>query len=386
MKKTIAAILCAAMLATALVGCSDPNREFPWEPPATTDGSSEENATPDWSLNNQDNGFSTEFERAFSAFAPDTAMITAGDYTVTWAELYVHLRSNVNNLLYNYGDVSDWSMVGYDDIPYEDMVLNSATDIALMFKAVDYAAKTTGVKLSEENLAMLQEDFASMADSYGGEEEFYNALREQDGIYNFELFEYLMKTSFLASILFEELYGIEGVLLTDEDVATYTAYDGYMMAKHILRLKTTEDGEDEALREAEDILSQLESYDGDDFGAFFDELMLMHTEDGGAAANPDGYLFQIGDMVDEFYGACASIDIGELSGVVESEYGYHIIYRLPIDYDVIPFARLNAGDYRSLRYITASVMFDNVLFDAKDKLIPEFTVDYYLIDVGAIFQ
>ena len=44
--------------------------------------------------------------------------------------------------------------------------------------------------------------------------------------------------------------------------------------------------------------------------------------------NPDGYLFTYGKMVPEFEEASFALKVGETSGIVETDYGYHIITRI----------------------------------------------------------
>jgi hypothetical protein len=50
-------------------------------------------------------------------------------------------------------------------------------------------------------------------------------------------------------------------------------------------------------------------------------------------------------MVSAFYDATIALEIGAFSDIVESDFGYHIIYRLPIDYDVTPIAYSDYGTY-----------------------------------------
>ena len=97
-------------------------------------------------------------------------------------------------------------------------------------------------------------------------------------------------------------------------------------AKHILVL-TEERTDEEALAIAEDILRQL------DEGADFDELMNEYSEDTGLEYYPDGYTFQEGEFVDEFYNATKELEIGQRSGLVRTDYGYHIILRIEPDRD-----------------------------------------------------
>ena len=110
----------------------------------------------------------------------------------------------------------------------------------------------------------------------------------------------------------------------------------------------------------EGFLDQLESYDGDDFDTYFDELMTTNSEDPGSISNPNGYLFQSGNMVPEFEDATKALEIGQFSDIVETNYGYHIIYRIPLNYDVVPSA---PGSTDSLRYSTAYSMYDATVQD-----------------------
>ena len=148
----------------------------------------------------------------------------------------------------------------------------------------------------------------------------------------------------------QELYygeGSEGYP-TDAEVLSYAQDElGVYRAKHILLLTkdmeqtvTNEDGttgyaplDDATVAEkkalADDLLAQLRA--AEDPVALFDELMNEHSEDSGLAANPDGYTTTKGQMVPEFENTALALKDGEISDVVESTYGYHIILRLPLD-------------------------------------------------------
>ena len=76
---------------------------------------------------------------------------------------------------------------------------------------------------------------------------------------------------------------------------------------------------------AEDLLAQLK--DSDDPSTLFDELMKEHSEDEGLEQNPKGYTATLGQMVPAYEKAALELNYGQVSGIVESEYGYHIIIR-----------------------------------------------------------
>lgn len=114
-------------------------------------------------------------------------------------------------------------------------------------------------------------------------------------------------------------------LVHEPDEATLEAYRqnelaGYMGAKHILV-------SDEKL--AKDILKQLKN------GEDFDLMMANYTEDTASLQYPDGYMFTTGEMVAEFENATKKLKVGQLSDVVKSEHGYHIIKRVELTDDYV---------------------------------------------------
>ena len=120
---------------------------------------------------------------------------------------------------------------------------------------------------------------------------------------------------------------------TDEDVKTYIEEKDILSAKHILLLtmdmSTRQPLADDVIAQkkatAEDILKQLQ--ESSDLATDFDALMNQYSEDSGLATNPDGYVFTAGEMVSEFENGTRALEYGQISGLVESPYGYHIILR-----------------------------------------------------------
>jgi len=103
----------------------------------------------------------------------------------------------------------------------------------------------------------------------------------------------------------------------------------YIMANHILILTQDEAtgepldeaGKKKAKKLADNILSRLKK------GEDFDKLCKEYTQDPGYALNPEGYIFTKGEMVQEFETAAFELKVGEISNVVETSYGYHILQK-----------------------------------------------------------
>ncbi len=82
----------------------------------------------------------------------------------------------------------------------------------------------------------------------------------------------------------------------------------------------TEEGREEALEKIEMVEEKLKD------GEVFEDLALQYSDDSTSAANGGdlGYISE-GQMVEEFDKALFALDVGEVSGIVETQYGFHII-------------------------------------------------------------
>ena len=117
---------------------------------------------------------------------------------------------------------------------------------------------------------------------------------------------------------------------SDEDIQKYFE-DNYITAKHILITTVdpasgeTKRTDEEAKKEAQSILDRINA------GEDFDTLMNQYSEDTGLSNNPNGYTFTEGQMVTEFYDGAKALAEDEVSELVKSSYGYHIIKRVKLD-------------------------------------------------------
>ena len=219
------------------------------------------------------------------------------------------------------------------DAPFsEDQTLSQyvkeETKSAVTFYAVaENLAAELGVTLTEEDETAIADNRASMVEELGGEDAYAQYLDEL-GV-DEETFTRLQSASLLIGDM-TDLTLQEGseLYLPEED------YDQYATsAAHIL-LATQDTAPGAALSEeeiaekrqtAEDLLTQLQA--SDDVVTLFGQLADEYSEDPGRAENPDGYIYTPGTMVAVFEDAAAALEPGQVSGIVESDYGYHIILR-----------------------------------------------------------
>ncbi|MFH0934429.1 MAG: peptidylprolyl isomerase, partial [Pseudomonadota bacterium] len=90
-------------------------------------------------------------------------------------------------------------------------------------------------------------------------------------------------------------------------------------ARHIL-IKTSElVSENEAKRRLQEIKQRI------DKGANFAEQARLHSEDGSAPQGGDLGWLSPGETVPEFEGPMDSLKVGQVSGLVQSGFGWHLI-------------------------------------------------------------
>lgn len=270
-------------------------------------------------------------------FSRDTVLLTVDGVPVT-AENYLYCLSyateSVCGSLYASMDQVDWdSMV--EDVPLQTYITDSAVETATFYALIRAKAAENGVEVGSADQAELNLYIASVIASLGGADQY--ALRLQMLGISDQGFRALNEVNVLYDGLEQKLFGSQ--IPSDEELAKFAEETAdAMMAKHIL-IKTVDDAnqplpEEEiaaAKTQAEDILAQLRS--SDDPLTLFDKLMNEYSQDGryedGTLASADGYLFGPGYMVEDFENGTRALEYYEISDLVESRFGYHIILRLP---------------------------------------------------------
>lgn len=242
-------------------------------------------------------------------------LLSAYNYYGVYGELV-----NEDNTIKWDADLSEGTTVG-------QFALQQAEDTIKFYSTIESLAKEYDVTITEEGEAAIEASHAAAVEELGSEEAFEKYLY-QLGITQ-ETFDRVATTAYLFDGLTDLVLQEGSPLYLDE--ADYDQYGVY--ADHIL-LSTTDATTGEALSEEEaaakletanDLLAQLRA--SDDPEALFAQLADEYSEDPGRETNPTGYIYTPGTMVQIFEDTAAALAPGEISDVIQSDYGYHIILR-----------------------------------------------------------
>ncbi len=244
--------------------------------------------------------------------------IIVKDYEATLA-LY---KINIEGM---YGE-SVWDTEVKEGVTYKDefknIILDQMVDMEAVYQEADKKGLIPTDKEVEEGVKLLKEEIDKDA-------EFKKEL-EESGI-NDEFLKTQQKMD-LTLLKFAEDFN-KNTKISDEEMKKYYEehkdefYRDELKASHILISTIDDEGnplsdkdKEKAKKEAEEVLKKIEE------GTDFAELAKEYSDDT-ASAVQGGELdyFTKGDMVPEFEEAAYALKEGEVSEIVESQFGYHII-------------------------------------------------------------
>ena len=264
------------------------------------------------------------------ALGPDqtTVIAEAKGLAVTAAEVLQTMRANMGSRV-DQLKTADAGQI-------KEIFERGATQIVERKLLLAAAKAAKNVVAPSELDQALQSEYARA----GGEEAFLKALKDADVSVDY------VKASVGETLLINKLLqGVaeKGPKVSEEDLrkayAEETAGDKTASVRHILLLTQgkTEAEKAEALKKIEGILARAKA--GEDFG----ELAKQHSEDPGSKDNGGLYEdFGRGQMVKPFEDAAFSVPVGEISGVVETNFGYHILKVVDRKKETRPFEEVRA--------------------------------------------
>ena len=260
---------------------------------------------------------------AFSAgLSGDDVLLTVNGEDIT-ADLFLYL------LFQNcyYLEVEYYYSYGFflDIAAAADMLLEDTVFMLQYYTVCRQKAAELGCLLTDEQQAALE------ARKTGENAETYARNKSAFGLTDEDMDFIPVNNYFYENLLYAITHEP-----SEQELREYLDGQGVFYVKHIL-LKTT-DGQNHPLSEdeiaekrtlADDLLGQLQT--AEDMPSKFDELMKTYSEDPGVISNPDGYVFDSSDsLVGGFREAALELEEGQLSGIVETDYGYHIMLRLAL--------------------------------------------------------
>ena len=386
MKKRIILLLClCAVLLAAIVGCAKSNSEPTQtvEPtPVETSSGSEPEETFD---------YVSIIQTARKSYSADAVVMTVNGRELTWDAYFYWLADQLSLYCSYVGSFPPWEEELEPGLSYDQYFRDYADKTLVYLLTLEDKAAQLGVDLSDESQQLMDAAWTGMISSIGSEEE---ALAYLDSYFlTKENYEWINRVNLLYSDVFLHLYGDKAADFPDADTLAYAEDQGYMHAKHILFLTTDDAGaalpEDEkaaVLTLATDTLAQLQGLSGDALESAFDTLMAEKSEDSGLLYYPDGYTFLYEEMVEPFSAAAEALGDGEMSDLVESPYGYHIILRLPLDPDAITEYDSSTNAPLTLRYAAAYADYQTRIDSWIEEVDIEFSDDFKDLTISSLFD
>lgn len=419
LKKISVLLLSSAMILTSLTACQSSELK-----PMNDSSSSLSSAAPADEQDDPETPAPTpepkDYTYAYEKYSPDDVVLTVDGSDVTWKEYFYWVKYMASDIEQYVGSIDDWNDAlelggTEEEMTNAGFLKESVESQVQQFRVLEAKAEELGVSLDDEDKETLQQEWEAQVETEGkGDEKTY--MKEE--FIDRELFDSIMGVPLLFTKVYETMFGENGEDVSDEDAISYAAENGFLKAKHIL-LQTeyaeesadtaddsetadepdvTESPEEQEAKEveleakkeayaaeqrviAENVLAQINA--ADDKAAKFEELLTEYNEDPGMESSPDGYTFAEGTMVTEFYEGTKALEEGEISDIIESDFGYHIIMRLPLTADSELMYR---GQNVPAKYFASEFMMNSNFEAWMDESKIEYTDEFKDLDLADVLN
>lgn len=283
---------------------------------------------------------------------------------------------------FNADGTINWAYELSEDYSIAVMAETQTRSMAAYYATIENMAKELGVTITDEDRAAMEEQMDETLESYRAQlaatdpsaetmaaKELMQLYLDAIGL-DAALLERINSVYYLYQHL-NELVLTEGsdIYLSDDYCNEYGYYADHILISTIDTTTREPLSEEEIAQKtalANDIIAQLEN--GNYSIELFNSLADQYSEDPGRQTNPTGYIFSPGDMVTEFENATAALTYGQISGLVESDFGYHIILRKDIaeglalyPEEKAAFIEEHLGSLISLNMFDSEVVYDEAL-------------------------
>lgn len=279
-----------------------------------------------------------------------------GDTQISY-DYYRYLFLNFKYSMDN-GDPSYWTKNPEKEPELREKVLSALKETAVIYKMAD------DYSLSLENAKSDAKDIYTyiLNQEYIGDV----AAMEEDLKKNYitpPLLEFLNIYRSVEPYLFDHIIDeANGIINAGDEIVINDVKDNFYHASHILIAKENHTSDDECLQIANEALAKAKS------GVDFDSLITDYCEDEVMLADRESYYFTKGEFaIPEFENSVKMLKVGEISEIVISEYGYHIIKRLPIEEGYID------ENLEKLRTTYKT----RVYYEMKEAYLPSLEITYF---------
>jgi foldase protein PrsA len=237
-------------------------------------------------------------------------IVKIGNEKVYYSETMIYFQVIKSRYESYFGDtIWTYDMGGES---FEDTAKEEILNLITQTKIIKNQAEKYNIAISDEEETTINENAEEFLD---------NVTSEDKDKYGFT--KELIEQFYRENTIYEKVYDA-ATMNVDTDVSDEEAKQ--ITVQHLLIKTVKDDGSGNevamnetdkkaALKKAQELLK--EAKDTEDFKALAEE----NTEDSNVE-----YTFGAGEMVSEFETAAFALKTGELSGIVETQYGYHIIY------------------------------------------------------------
>lgn len=389
--KTISLLLVLSMCLLMFAGCQSTKlHSLSEDAAANGEGEPSDTPAPEATTGPKD------YSAAYKAYPVDQVMLTVDGIDITWGELFYWYAYDVSNMENYFGTITDWDAVSSFDSTKtnREYVTENAIATISRYCSLEKKAADIGVSLNEIDNTMLQAQWENNVANYGGSEEALLAYLEAAYLSK-AVYDHISRVNVLYTKVSEEMFGANGEKISDKDLYPVAEDMGYMRAKHIL-ISTVDDTNTELPEQqltekkarADEIYAQLSAItDHSALELKVDEYIKSDSEDPGSAYYTEGYTFLAGSgtMDADFEAAVSSLGEYEISKPVKTQFGYHIILRLPLDRQA-PVSYTSETEFTTLGYYVAQEMFSAETESWAQKTEVVTTKEYDSIDLAAVFE
>lgn len=292
-----------------------------------------------------------DLSRILPELDPDinTVLISSSIFQITTGEVIQHLQTLM-------GKRTD-QLKAVDANQLKAFISQSAQQIAERRLLLNAAEKAKSSYTTEEVDNVLNYQYSQA----GGEEKFLQML-EENGV-DFEYVKESIEKDLLIQHYMEGLFA-GNIRVSEEEIQKAYQEDKSASVRHILLLTRgkTEAEKEEIHQKMEEILSLAKS--GEDFAG----LAKEYSEDPGSKDNGGLYEdFGRGQMVEPFEDAAFSVPVDQISDIVETDYGYHILKVVERKKETRPLEEVRSEIENQLKQVKQNDVFKEHMDQLKEK-------------------